>query len=244
MMPNLKLTEREYRNIVNYQRVNFGGEAIICESDNPYTVYKIFNHYGEPKKMSKNKMKKLEILHELKPEYSIQPIRTISLNDMIIGYEMTTDFGLETYKLYELSPEEIKYYLTKTKEILEYYSSLGIIYGDIDPRNILFDRDTGEIKFCDMDNIAYKDLPMDTTPFHLQFYETERKIDDSVHPYMHNLMTMRAIDLNVYGTTRFALRKSLKRPGVKTVISMAKPKDFNGEYILPYVKKFSKNFIF
>ena len=44
MMPNLKLTEREYRNIVNYQRVNFGGEAIICESDNPYTVYKIFNH--------------------------------------------------------------------------------------------------------------------------------------------------------------------------------------------------------
>ena len=95
-----------------------------------------------------------------------------------------------------------------------------------------------------MDNIAYKDLPMDTTPFHLQFYETERKIDDSVHPYMHNLMTMRAIDLNVYGTTRFALRKSLKRPGVKTVISMAKPKDFNGEYILPYVKKFSKNFIF
>ena len=101
MMPNLKITEREYRNIVNYQRVNFGGEAIICESDNPYTVYKIFNHYGEPKKMSKNKIKKLDILHELKPEHSIQPIRTISLNDMIIGYEMTTDFGLKTYKLYE-----------------------------------------------------------------------------------------------------------------------------------------------
>ena len=33
------------------------------------------------------------------------------------------------------------------KEILEYYSSIGIIYGDVEPRNILFDRNTGDIKF-------------------------------------------------------------------------------------------------
>ena len=240
MIPNKNITEKEFKQIYNYQRISYGGEAVICESDDPYTLYKIFNHYGKPKKMSTNKLKKIELLYGLKPKNSIEPISTISLNDVIIGYEMTTDFGLETYKTYELSPEELKYFLTETKRILEYYSSLGIIYGDVEPRNILFDRETGEIKFCDMDNIAFGSLPMDILPFHLEYYGSQRKIDYTVHPYMHNLMTMKALDLNIYGPDKLSLRRTLKRPGVKTVMSMSKPRDFNGEYIIPYVKKLDK----
>ena len=42
MIPKKKITMSDYNRIINYQKINFGGEATICESDNPYTVYKIF----------------------------------------------------------------------------------------------------------------------------------------------------------------------------------------------------------
>lgn len=237
MIPNKKITEDEFHDLITWRKLTHGGEGFICESDNPYSLYKIFSHLDKPKPMGENKEKKIELLHELKPDFSIQPISTISLNDVIIGYEMTTDFGLETYKPYQLSPEELKYFLTKTKDILEYFSSLGIIYGDVEPRNILFDRNTGDIKFCDMDNISINNLPIDTMPFNLQFYEANRQIDSSVHPFMHNIMTLRALGLDLYWASIFDLRKQFKRPAIKTVRSMSKPKEFNNEYIVQYMKK-------
>ena len=91
-----------------------------------------------------------------------------------------------------------------------------------------------------MDNIAFGNLPMDVIPFNLQIYESGRKIDYNVHPYMHNIMTLRAMGLDSYWASKWDLRKALKRPGYKTVLSMSKPKDFNGEYILPYVKKLTR----
>ena len=133
-----------------------------------------------------------------------------------------------------------KYHLEESKRILEYYSSLGIIYGDVNPRNILFDRNTGEIQFCDMDNIQFGSLPMDVVPFNLQVYESQRKIDHTAHPFMHNIMTLRAMGLDSYWASRYDLKKVLKRPGYKTVLTMSKPQDFNGEYILPYVKKLTR----
>ena len=41
----------------------------------------------------------------------------------------------------------------------------------VNTRNILFNRDTGEVIFCDMDNIGINGIPIDTIPFNLQFYE-------------------------------------------------------------------------
>ena len=237
MIPNKKITEDEFHDLITWRKLTYGGEAIICESDNPYSLYKIFTNLDKPKPMGESKEKKIELLHELKPEYSIQPISTISLNDVIIGYEMTTDFGLESYKPYQLSPEELKYFLTKTKDILEYFSSLGIIYGDLEPRNILFDRQTGDIKFCDMDNISINGIPMDKLTFNLQFYEAHRPVDSSAHPFMHNIMTLRATGLDLYWANRFDIRKQFKRPAVKIIQSMSKPENFNSEYIVQYMKK-------
>ena len=227
MIPNKKITEDEFHDLITWRKLTYGGEAIICESDNPYSLYKIFTNLDKPKPMGEFKEKKIELLHELKPDFSIQPISTISLNDVIIGYEMTTDFGLESYKPYQLSPEELKYFLTKTKDILEYFSSLGIIYGDLEPRNILFDRQTGDIRFCDMDKL----------PFNLQFYEAHRPVDSSAHPFMHNIMTLRATGLDLYWANRFDIRKNFKRPAVKIIQSMSKPKEFKEEYIVQYMKK-------
>ena len=39
MIPNKNITESEFNKIVHYQKINFGGEAIICESDNPFSLY-------------------------------------------------------------------------------------------------------------------------------------------------------------------------------------------------------------
>ena len=118
MIPNKKITMDEYHDLITWRKLTYGGEAIICESDNPYSLYKIFSTFDKPKPMGENKEKKIELLHELKPEYAIQPISTISLNDIIIGYEMTTNPNLKKTSFDSLSTEEKKYFLTKTKEIL------------------------------------------------------------------------------------------------------------------------------
>ena len=111
MIPNKKITMSDYNRMINYQKINFGGEATICESDNPYTVYKIFNKCGKPISMSKNKKKKLEILYNLKPENSTEIISTISLYDMIIGYEMINESDFDSFKLYQLNRDELLYFL-------------------------------------------------------------------------------------------------------------------------------------
>lgn len=240
MLPNKNITIEEFRRIINYNKLNFGDEAIICETDNAYSLYKIFTHVQEPKPMGENKQQKLELLNRLQPDYLIESIRTISLNDVIIGYEMTTDYELETYETYQLSNEELRYFLSKTKEILEYFSSLGIIYGDINPRNILFNRNTGEIKFCDIDNISINNLPMDITPYTLQPYVFERGLDHGVHPYMHNIMTLKSLDMDSYWATKYELRKHFKRPAIKTVSTMFNPKKFNNEYIIQHMKKLTR----
>lgn len=153
---------------------------------------------------------------------------------------MTTDFGLEKSKPEQLSLEELKYFLAKTKDILEYFSSLNIIYGDIAPRNILFNRDTGDIQFCDMDNIIFNENPMDIIPLPLQAYKKSRILDSNVHPYMHNIMTLKLLGLDACWTTKNELRQYFKRPAIKTVTSMKEPKSFNNEYIIQHIKKLTK----
>lgn len=237
MIPNKEISKSDFLYAITYQKRIKGGEATICETNNPNSLYKIFTLSDKPKPMGENKLKKLTELYELKPQHTIQPISTISLNDVIIGYEMETSPNLRTYKPYELSNEELKYFLLKSKDILEYFQTLNIIYGDIDPRNILFDRNTGDIKFCDMDNISLDNLPMDLIPSDALLYETVRPIDFGIHPFAHNKMTLRALNLDTYYTPKSQIAKHFKRPAIKIVQSMQDPKDFTNEYIVQYLKK-------
>ena len=130
-----------------------------------------------------------------------------------------------------------KYFLTKTKVILEYFSSIGIIYGDLAPRNILFDTNTGDIKFCDMDNISIAGIPMELVPFPLQHYEDTKPIDSNVHPYMHNVMSLKTFDLDSYWAKKQDIKRYFKNPAVKIVKSMEQPEHFNNQYIIKYIKK-------
>lgn len=237
MIPNKEISRSDFLYKITYQRLARGGEASICETDNPYSLYKFFTLSDKVKPMSKNKLEKLSRLYELTPQHAIKPISTISLNDVIIGYEMETDPDLKTYMPCQLYPEELKYFLTKSKDILEYFQTLNIIYGDIDPRNILFDRNTGEIKFCDMDNISLDNLPMDLIPSEVEFYETVRPLDFGIHPFAHNKMTLRALDIDTYWASKKQLSKHFTRPAIKIVESMQDPSNFNNKYLVQYFKK-------
>lgn len=237
-IPNIKLDEKQLRQYITKGRMAVGAEAIICHGDNPYTLYKIFDDLGKPVAMSENKEKKIVKIYEKELEHSVRPVSTISLNGVLIGYEMVDEYDFQSYKLYELHPDEIKHFLQETKKILEYYSSKGIIYGDMEPRNILFNRGTGEIKFCDMDNVKIGDCGMDIFPYSLIEYNDSRGIDDGVHPYMHNRLVLGALELDLFASSKYYLRKTFKRDGRKIIESMREPKEFKDEYVLPYVKKY------
>lgn len=88
-----------------------------------------------------------------------------------------------------------------------------------------------------MDNIAIGDLPMDLLPSHVQEYNASRPIDQNLHPYMHNLMTLKSFGIDTYWATRKELRSHFKRRAIKTIKSMKEPKHFNNEYIVQYLKK-------
>ena len=107
-------------------------------------------------------------------------------------------------------PEEVRQLLKETKKVLEYFTSKGIIYGDMEPRNILFNRGTGEVKFCDMDNIQIDNCKIDVFPYSLIEYNETRGIDDGVHPYMHNRLVLGAFDLDMYCSSKYALKKVFK----------------------------------
>ena len=237
MIPNKAITRSQFYNLVDYQKLTSGGEATICEGDTPFSVYKLFYHSSTPVAMPENKIKKISRLYDMQLKHSVQPLCTVSLDDVIVGYEMTSDVDLTKTQLCFLPFEEKKYFLEKTKEILEYFSSLGIIYGDVEPRNILFDRNTGRIEFCDMDNIAIGDLPMDLLPNHVTDYNVSRPIDENLHPYMHNLMTLKSFGIDTYWASRRELRTHFKRPAIRTIKSMKDPSNFNNEYIIQYLKK-------
>lgn len=237
-IPNIKLTEKQVQELLTRHKLVTGGEATICDGDNPYTLYKLFSEYGIPKPMGDNKEKKIISLYQEDLDYSVRPVSTISLNDMIIGYEMINEYDFDNFKLYQLSRDELLYFLKESKRILEYFSNKGIIYGDVEPRNILFNRYTGEIKFCDMDNTQIGIYPMDKLPYSLIEYDKMRGIDNGVHPYMHNIMTLRAFELDLYCSSKSDVKKVFERHANSIIKSMRDPREFNDEYIVTYMKKY------
>lgn len=236
-LPNIELDTEQINELTTAYKITRGGEATICEGIKSGTVAKIFTKHGLVIPMGDNKEKKIIRLYEEQLEYSTIPVRTISYKGQLVGYEMTTDPFYNTYKRCGLTIPEQKQLLIKSKQVLEYFQSKDIIYGDIELRNILFNRETGEVIFCDMDNTQIGDLPIDLRPFKLGLYYLAKSIiDEGVHPFMHNYLTLRLYDLDPY-CTRFAINKQFHKPASKIAHSMKQPVDFIPDYVIKYIKK-------
>lgn len=247
IMPNIKLTQEEYEQIATQNKIAFGGEGIICKGENPNSLYKIFVEYDTitPVGMSDNKHEKIKELYQRQLEHAVQPLSTISLNGDLIGYEMTydqDDISLERIFLFR---HQLIRCLKETSEILKYFSSEDITYGDVKANNILINRRTKKAKFCDMDNIRLGEHPIDLLNDYVDsIYVGDGSIDSSVDAYMHNLMTLQKLnspgityDEIIYRLADKKYHRSYKERAHYSLETMASTEPFVGEYIAPYIKR-------
>lgn len=257
-IPNIKLTEEElYRLLRN--SVAFGGESVIVRGQEPATLSKIFvdqsthalyNRLDDINlssiiDMSDNKLNKIAELYRMELEDSVQPLATLSYDGRLIGYQMThdeDDVSLGRAKS-KCSQAEIIHYLEYTKDILEYYATKDITYGDVAARNILINRKNKKAKFCDIDNIRLGEYGIDLLNTTLEVYGYYRELDASADAYMHNLLTLgQFIDHNNHQGVLAALKsknypREFKWAARRIMRSMTAPETFTGEYVIQYVKK-------
>ncbi len=246
-IPNITFTDEEYQAF--FQKVKFrGGEAIICSSDKPNTLYKIFyDEVAASCLMSDNKLKKIAEIYRRNIPYCVKPIRTISYEGRLIGYEVSYDsLDKSLESLDDLDRKDVIKILRATRDILKNYEVLDITYGDVTSDNILVNIKTGKVTFCDIDNIRLGVYPADVKGFSLtRYYEKTGVIDAKADAYMHNLLTIKSLQ---YGKDSYEseIMKDLKRglyptrfkQGAREIFaSMVMPERFNGKYAIEYVKR-------
>ena len=233
-LKNIEISPTEIHNIIKHSFFSNGGEAVVCRTNKPNTLYKIFfkGQMYNVIPMSDNKLRKLEILHRLQLQSCVLPLRTITCNKQLIGYEMTYNPAEIRFFPGEFNRSDVISKLESIKDILEYFARYNITYADVASRNILFNKQTGKMKFCDMDNIQIGDYPIDKVPLKLSSYYDTCGIDQKTDAYMHNLLT-----LDVLSSRQQKLEKEFHRKALSIIKSMEDPTNFQGEYIIQYVKK-------
>ena len=253
-LPNLKLSEKQLKSVLE-TKVDYGGESYICLGLEGNTLYKLFRNPNigtsqiydasykpnvtELVQMSENKFQKLKRLHELQLKYSVLPLSTISYNGELIGYEMIQKNNMEPIWFGILTEEEIIYYLNKIRKILEYFAKYDITYGDIKERNILHSIATGEIVFCDMDNVRIGENPIDICDYELDFYLDNGGKEAYIDSYMHSLMTLEALELCLDDVeeSQNEYKRYFKKSALPIIKTLIKPEEYEGEYISQYIKK-------
>ncbi len=245
-IPNVELTIDEFFALEDEDKFAQGGEAIILKTERPNTLYKFFrDQNGNFIDMPDNKFRKIIALYNLNLNYSVKPLSTVSVNGHLVGYEMTYNPQSIQFKKAGLDRANKIEVLKRTKEILEYFATQDITYGDVKSNNILIDRVTGEIEFCDMDNIRIGTYPMDLVVEYVQPFEKCGKIE-LCDAYIHNLMTLQQLGFpNNYPTFKEVARTlareiyptGFSKEAKEVFESMIIPRKFNGEYVIQYVKK-------
>lgn len=182
-----------------YIFVNRGAESIVLKEPNSNKVLKLFSPDidGEEnqKNIMENKFDKLIKLYNRQLKYLTLPINTVSCEGEFVGYEMNYCTDNEEFLLAPLYTEEKIEILKRIKEILEYFYRWDVIYGDLKSDNILINRKSGNITFCDIDNVQIQNNPMDLYPTELtNYYKKCGNFDKRVHSYMHNLLTLSELD--------------------------------------------------
>ena len=237
LMPNKKLRALQVNWLITNRLLSSGAEAVICKTKNPHTIYKIFSKSSKPIPMCDNKAEKIKKLYQMSLNYATHPIRTLSCDGELIGYEMTYDSKDQRFSPYYLKKEQIIYYLEETKKILEYFSSKDITFGDVADRNILINQKNGKVTFCDMDNIRLGQYPIDLIALDLRDYEDKRGIDASVDPYMHSLFTLHALGLDEYYDDSIFITDIFEDTVEPIIQTLREPENYLGEYIINYIKK-------
>ena len=253
-LPNLEMS-RDELNFLLENPYSIGGEAIICPGGR-LTLLKLFvNHHLHDQisdseyydsrdllGMSDNKLKKIEILYQKDPQGLIKPLRTLTLDKKLIGYEMTKEIGAFQYAPKAFKTNENIAILTQSGKILRGLAQLDMTYGDVNPRNILVNERTGEVTFCDIDNMRIGNYEIDVMDPELYEYGETRAYDQTADAYMHNLLTLYSLtDATSNEEVLDMIEKGIipnifNRRGINTFQSMINPETFNGEYLVQHIK--------
>ena len=257
-LPNINIDPRSLNRLFMTQLTS-GGEAIITRSFQPNTLFKIFADYNVQRcsdsfgvpfrtdliEMSDNKFEKIKRLHEIGLEHIVKPVSTLSMGGRLIGYEMTYDKDDKSITSANLSIEETSKALEDSRQVLEYFKEHDITYGDVNSGNILVNKRTGQISFCDIDNMRIGTLPIDVKGKNSSIYGILGGKEENLDAYMHNIMTLYEFGPKDFGfifspvseIVKKDYSKFLSEDAKETLQSMEEPKNFNGEYVIQYVKK-------
>lgn len=245
-LPDTKISDFECDYLLTRRVFDFGGEAVICKSPRN-TLYKIFVYPGSDiaSEMSDNKYRKILQVYLKNLKHSIRPLSTLSANGRLIGYEMSHD--LEDLTLLDTRPRRraLLQNLMQVREALSYFSQQGIIYGDVKNDNILVNKKTKQIKFCDIDNASIDDYPIDVMAFELEEYVRERgTLDRTADAFMHNLLTIQQLTSSPESQQEIYHRlqndlfpAKFPKETYPIMESMCDPKNFSGEFIIDYIKR-------
>lgn len=189
-----KTISKELYDFLKEHYFEFGGEGIIALSEDKKSIYKLY-HKEVTKEERENKEKKLEQLYDQSVKHITTPKASLYLDGNIVGCELEYDEEEENLDMACLYPEEQLMALRVTKEILEYFRRIGIIYPDVKADNILINLNRGTIRFCDIDNIIIGNLREDILHVVVkEFVKKYGKLDSRIHSYLHNIMTIDMLD--------------------------------------------------
>lgn len=194
-LPNIDLTEKEICYLEKQPIKDYGAESRLYEIPAIFgqnTVAKMFAFLGEEVIQNKfEKIKRLYQLEELTRINEIQILKSISYRGKLVGYLMNKSVYL-TADCYRMTRKQQLEYLMLARQKLFQLEKLDILYGDISASNIMIGKN--DICFCDLDNVAYQELPMDVQPGILEeFVSQYGKMDSKAVSYMFNFYTLKQL---------------------------------------------------
>lgn len=196
ILPDVKISNEELNHILfNFNNYDHGSEGVIVKQNNKRNVRKIFykeSSIFDEEKTHENKLNKLSKLYQIENfDNDVRISNTVSCNGKLVGYDMVSNKINYPFVIAPLLREEKIKFLKQIKKKLEYFHSLGIVFGDVRVGNILIDKRNKNISFCDLDNIQIDNNPIDLFPYYICSFEDENHlVDKKVDYYMYNLLLL------------------------------------------------------
>lgn len=246
-MQNIKLTQDELDYIKNKNKLKnaYGKESELFsfEDNGQKVALKIFNTNNPS--ILERKEKKITLLNKLNLSNNVlKPIKTVSLNDYIIGYTQELIWPHKTF-------EDIKTgvrkktkinYLLQAKDLIEELKINNIVYGDIHSFNFLVNNNT--VKLCDIDNVSINGIENEVRSLLAwEYFDRYGYIDFNCDVFCFNLLTISMLKKYIDTWTLSYLKyASSEYDEIQKIYENMRNNDiaFDGEYIIDYINKKTK----